>query len=123
MTLVSQGREIPHTANVGQVFPLWKHGGTTPERMLRADSISDFFLQYHNAAASEKTMSTTNIRAFIRSANQMQPTGTAFGSLNATKGQIPDWIKLDMVEGLIAGPLRSQWPPLKHFDNGNVMTL
>lgn len=123
MTLVSQGRMISASANVGQVFPLWKHGGTTPERMIRADYLSDFFLQYHNAAASEKTMSTTNIRTYIRRANQMQPTGTAFGSLDPTKGQVPDWIKMDMVEGLIAGPLRSQWPPLKHFDNGNVMTL
>lgn len=123
MTLVSQGREIPKAANVGQVFPMWKHGGTTPERMIRADYSSDFFLQYHSAAASEKTMSTTNIRTYVRRANQMQPTGVAFGSLDPAKGQVPDWIKIDLVPGLIAGPIRPQWPPVKNFDNGNVMTL
>ena len=123
MTIVSQGREIKRAANVGQVFPMWKHGGTTPERMIRADALSDFFLQYHNAAASEKTMSTTNIRSYVRRANQMQQSGTAFGSLDPTKGQVPDWIKLDLVQGLVTGPLRPQWPPNKYFDNGNVMTL
>tara|TARA_R110002072_G_scaffold141080_1_gene286218 strand:+ start:1747 stop:2685 length:939 start_codon:yes stop_codon:yes gene_type:complete len=123
MTLVSQGREIKRAANVGQVFPMWKHGGTTPERMIRADALSDFFLQYHNAAASEKTMTTTNIRSYVRRANQMQASGTAFGSLDPTKGQVPDWIKLDLVQGLVTGPLRSQWPPNKYHDNGNVMVL
>ena len=123
MSLVSQGRMIPRARNVGQVFPLWKHGGTTPERMLRGNALADFFIQYHSANTAEKTMSPTNIRTFTGAASKMQPTGTAFGSLDPSKGQIPDWVKLDMLPGLVTGPLRSQWPPAKKFDNGNVMTL
>ena len=123
MELVSQGREIPKAANVGQVFPLWKHGGTTPERMLRGNALADFFISYHSANAAEKTMSPTNIRTFMGAASQMQPTGTAFGSRDPSKGNVPDWIKLDMLPGLIAGPLRSQWPPQKNWDNGNTMML
>jgi len=123
MTLVSQGREIAKASNVGQVFPMWKHGGITPERMLRGNALADFFIQYHAADSAEKTMTTTNIRTFVGAANQMQPSGTAFGSLDPAKGQVPDWIKLDLAPGLVAGPLRAQWPPNKYFDNGNVMTL
>lgn len=123
MVLVSQGREIAKAQNVGQVYPMWKHGGVTPERMLRGDALADFFIQYHAADTAEKTMSTTNIRTFVGAANQMQPTGTAFGSLDPAKGQVPEWIKLDLSPGLISGPLRSQWPPHKKFDNGNLMTL
>ena len=48
MELVSQGREIPKARNVGQVFPMWKHGGITPERMLRGNALADFFIQYHS---------------------------------------------------------------------------
>ena len=123
MTLVSQGREIPKAQNVGQVFPLWSHGGVTPERMLRGNALADFFIQYHSANTAEKTMTTTNIRTFTGAASKMQPTGTAFGSLDGAKGQIPDWVKVHMVQGLVTGALRSQWPPMKKFDNGNLMTL
>lgn len=123
MTLVSQGRMIPKARNVGQVFPMWKHGGITPERMLSANALADFFIAYHAADNAEKTMNTGDIRTFVRAANQMQPTGTAFGSLDPAKGQVPDWVKMDLAPGLVAGPLRSQWPPNKYFDNGNVMTL
>jgi hypothetical protein len=122
MTLVNQGRMIPKAANVGQIFPMWKHGGIVPERMLRGNALADFFTQYHSTQA-EKTMNTTNIRTFVGAANKMQPSGTAFGSLDVAKGQVPDWIKVGLSPGLIAGPLRQQWPPLKFFDNGNGMTL
>jgi hypothetical protein len=122
MNLVSQGRTIPKAANVGQIFPMWKHGGIVSERMLRGNAVADFFTQYHSTQA-EKTMNTGQIRIFVAAANQMQPSGTAFGSLDPAKGQVPDWIKFGLSPGLIAGPLRPQWPPLKYFDNGNGMTL
>jgi len=118
MTLVNQGRTIPKAANVGQVFPMWKHGGIVPERMIRGNAIADFFTQYHSTQ-SEKTLSAGNIRTFVKAANQMQPTGTAYGSLDPAKGNVPDWIKLGLVAGLVTGPIRPQWPPLKFHDNGN----
>jgi hypothetical protein len=122
MNLVSQGRMISRAANVGQIFPMWRYGGIAPERTIRADAIADFFTQYHSTQ-SEKTMSTTQIRVFVKAANQMQPSGTAFGSNDPAKGGIPDWIKVGLSPGLITGPIRPQWPPLKYFDNGNGMTL
>lgn len=122
MTLVNQGRIIPKAANVGQIFPMWKHGGIVPERMIRANASADFFTQYHSTQ-SEKTMNPANIRIYVRGSRQMQPSGTALGVLDSVKGAIPDWIRVGMSPGLISGPLRQQWPPLKHFDNGNVMTL
>jgi len=122
MNLVNQGRMIPKAANVGQIFPMWKHGGIVPERMIRGNALADFFTQYHSTQ-SEKTMNTGQIRLFVAAASQMQPSGTAFGSLDPAKGQVPDWIKVGLSPGLLAGPLRAQWPPLKYFDNGNGMTL
>ena len=122
MNLTNQGRTIPRAANVGQIFPMWKHGGIVSERMLRGNAVADFFTQYHSTQA-EKTMDTGQIRIFVSRANQMQPSGTAFGSLDPAKGQVPDWIKFGLSPGLITGPLRPQWPPLKYFDNGNGMTL
>ena len=122
MNLVSQGRTIPKAANVGQIFPMWKHGGIAPEFMIRGNAIADFFTQYHSTQ-SEKTMNTTNIRNFVQAANTMVPSGEAFGAVDPSKGPVPDWIKFGLSPGLITGPIRKQWPPLKYFDNGNGRTL
>jgi len=122
MNLVSQGRTIPRAANVGQIFPMWKHGGITPEFMIRGNAIADFFTQYHSTQ-SEKTMGTGDIRTFVKAANTMVPSGDAFGAVDPAKGAVPDWIKFGLSPGLITGPIRPQWPPLKYFDNGNGMTL
>ena len=35
----------------------------------------------------------------------------------------PDWFKEVTNEGIISGPVREQWPPIKHADNGNVLML
>tara|TARA_R110000803_G_C11980929_1_gene320742 strand:- start:1078 stop:1986 length:909 start_codon:yes stop_codon:yes gene_type:complete len=122
MNLVNQGRMIPKADNVGQIFPMWKHGGIAPEYMIRGNAIADFFTQYHSTQ-SEKTMNTTNIRTFVRAANTMVASGEAFGAVDPSKGPVPDWIKFGLSPGLITGPIRPQWPPLKYFDNGNGMTL
>lgn len=122
MTLVSQGRSIPKAANVGQIFPMWRHGGINPEFMIRGNAVADFFTQYHSTQ-SEKTMATDQIRIFVKAANTMVPSGEAFGAVDPIKGPVPDWIKFGLSPGLITGPIRPQWPPAKKFDNGNVMTL
>ncbi len=53
----------------------------------------------------------------------MVPNIEAFGTDDPTKGGVPDWIRMFMPEGIASGPIRDQWPPTKHADNGNVLTL
>ena len=118
--LMNQGRAILPARNVGQVFPMWKFGGIRPERMLRGNAISDFFLPY-NPNETEKAASTTNLRIFIKQAATMQPFDTAFGTLDVAKGQIPDWLRFNAARGLVAGPIRPQLPPLKFANNGNTL--
>ena len=120
LKLMSQGRTIEPARNVGQTFPMWRYGGIRPERMLRGNAIADFFLPYH-PNDSEKAVSTTNLRTFIKAARAMAPFDAAFGSLDGAKGNIPDWIRFDLSRGLVAGPIRAQGPPRKLADNGNTL--
>ena len=90
--------------------------------MIRANYSSDFFTSYHSTQ-SEHTMNPANIRVYVKNANTMVPSGDAFGAVDSVKGAVPDWIKFGLSPGLITGPIRPQWPPLKYFDNGNGMTL
>lgn len=111
------GRSIPPSRNVGQIAPFWKYGGTRPERMIIGESLVNFWLNM--ADRDDEDMSDpTLLRDQVKSARQMVDNPTAMGA-----GDIPDWIRLYLNEGLVAGPIRSQWPPIKHADNGNVLTL
>jgi len=47
----------------------------------------------------------------------------AFGTGGNVKGDVPDWVSFMLPEGIESGPVRDQWPPIKHADNGNVLTL
>jgi hypothetical protein len=120
INLMNQGRTIPPSGNVGQVFPMWKYGGVRPERMLRGDALADFFLPY-SSEDSEKMLTTTNVREYLSGARTMQPFDTAFGDLDATKGNIPDWLRFGLNRGLVSGPIRPQQPPRKLDDNGNTL--
>ena len=111
------GRSIPPARNVGQIAPFWKYGGTRPERMIEGQSLVNFWLNM--ADRDDEDMSDpTLLRDQVKSARQMVENPTAMGA-----GDIPDWIRLYLNEGLVAGPIRSQWPPIKHDDNGNVLCL
>lgn len=120
ITLMNQGRTIPPSRNVGQVFPMWKYGGIRAERMLRGNAIADFFLPY-TPNETEAMSSTTNLRLFVKAARQMQAFDQPFGSLDPAKGQVPDWVRFNLSRGLVAGPIRPQMPPLKFADNGNTL--
>jgi len=122
ITLMNQGRTILAARNVGQVFPMWQYGGIRPERMLRANALADFFLPYH-PNETEAMVTTTNLRTFINAARTMQPFDTAFGALDPSKGNVPDWVKFNLARGLVAGPVRAQQPPTKYADNGNTLML
>jgi hypothetical protein len=120
INLMAQGRTIPPSGNVGQIFPMWKFGGIRPERMLRGNALADFFLPY-SSTDSEKMLSTGNVRGYLSRGRTMQPFDAAFGSFDAVKGQIPDWVRFDLNPGLVSGPIRPQQPPRKLADNGNTL--
>lgn len=122
INLMQQGRTIPPSNNVGQVFPMWKYGGMRPERMLKGDGLRNFFLN-QASDQSEAMLSTTNIRTFIAGARTMDAFDKAFGFDDTVKGPIPEWIRFGLNRGLVSGPIRSQFPPRKLFDNGNTMML
>ena len=116
-TIDSLGRSIPPARNVGQIAPFWNYGGARPELCLAGSSLINYFLNM--ADRDDEFMSNpTQLRTQIESARTMVANPNAFGN-----NQIPDWIRLHLNEGLVAGPIRPQWPPIKHADNGNVLCL
>jgi len=114
------GRSIPPARNVGQTAPFWLYGGARPERMITGESLINFWLNM--ASDDDEIMSdTTELRQRVRAARRMVSNPEAFGG--GTGIATPDWIRLYLNEGVVSGPLRSQWPPIKHDDNGNVLCL
>lgn len=120
INLMQQGRVIPQAANVGQIFPAWTYGGIRPERMLIGSAARNFWLNY-SADSSEKMLSTGNLRTYVKGARAMAGFDEAFGSDDAFKGPIPDWLRFGLNRGLVSGPIRAQQPPRKLADNGNTL--
>ena len=122
INLMNQGRTIPKADNVGQIFPAWKYGGIRPERMLRGTAARNFWLNY-SAEESEAMLDTANLRTYIKGARTMDGFDQAFGTDDAVKGPIPDWLRFGLNRGLVSGTLRAQQPPRKLADNGNTLML
>ena len=122
INLMQQGRTIQPSRNVGQVFPMWKYGGSRPERMLEGTGLRNFWLNYASEQ-SEAMLSTGTLRSFVGNARSMSAFDSAFGSDSVTLGPVPDWLRFGLNRGLVSGPLRSQWPPRKMTDEGNVRML
>jgi len=120
MNLVQQGRTIPQSSNVGQIFPSWKFGGIRPERMLSGTTARNFWLNY-SADQSEAMLDTANLRTYVRGARTMAGFDEAFGFDDPVKGPIPDWLRFGLNRGLQSGPIRAQQPPRKLADNGNTL--
>ncbi len=120
--VMSNGRFILPARNVGQTYPMWKYGGVRPEYMISGASIANFFNRT-DSQEPQNTNTTTNLRAMAKAARQMVPNLEAFGSLDTGIGDIPSWISMDLFKGVESGAIRDQWPPIKHADNGNVLTL
>ncbi len=121
--VMSNGRTIAPSRNVGQSFPMWRYGGVRPELMISASSLANFF---NRTAGNEEqnTLSTVDLRGLAKVARQMQPNLDAFGTADIPViGSIPDWVRFELFKGVESGPIRDQWPPIKHADNGNVLTL
>ena len=118
MELTSNGTLISQATLKGNVFPMWRFGGIRPERMLTPDFQGGFFLPTLNTDG-EFMSSTSEIRAVVAQARSMSAFDEAFGG--ETTFDIPDWCRMNLMEGIVSGPVRDQWPPTKHADNGNVL--
>ena len=120
--VVSNGRFIPFARNVGQIYPMWRYGGIRPELMMKSDAFAQFFYNSSNNDSS-KMVDPVNLREFAKLGRQMVENIDAFGTPGTVKGDIPDWVTFMLPEGIEAGPIREQWPPIKHADNGNTLCL
>jgi hypothetical protein len=120
--VMSNGRSIEPSRNVGQTYPMWQYGGVRAEYMMKSDAFADFFGR-GGLNESQKTVDPMNLRGFAFLARKMVPNIEAFGTDDPTKGGVPDWVRMFLPEGIASGPIRDQWPPTKHADNGNVLTL
>jgi len=120
--IMSNGRAIFPPDNVGQSFPMWKYGGVRPELMISGSNLASFFNRQDSQEASE-TNTTGRLRRMAKDARQMQPNLDAFGTAVTVDGAIPSWVRLELFKGVESGPIRDQWPPIKHADNGNVLML
>lgn len=97
----------------GNTFPMWRFGGIRPEHMITPDATNAYFLPI-NTRDAEAMSTTPQIRQAVADSRQMSAFDAPFGDRR------PDWIRLHLNAGVIAGPVRDQWPPLKYADNGNT---
>ena len=100
----------------GNVFPMWRYGGIRPEHTITPLAANAYFLPI-NTRDAEAMSSTPAIRQAVADARSMSAFDEAFGEKR------PDWLRIHLNPGIIAGPVRDQWPPIKHADNGNVLCL
>ena len=114
--LMSNGRIIGRGVLRGNVFPSWRFGGIVASRMIKPTAAGGFFLQLPTHD-NEEMIEASQIRGLVADARQM----TAFDEASGVR--MPDWLRLNLNEGFQSGPVRDQWPPIKHADNGNVLCL
>ena len=120
--VMRNGRFIPPARNVGQSYPMWKYGGVRPELMISGSNLANFFVNT-DSQEPQNTNTPARLRRMARDAREMVPNLEAFGKPNTADGAIPSWVRLELFKGVESGPIREQWPPIKHADNGNVLTL
>lgn len=97
----------------GNTFPMWRYGGIRPERTISPTATNSFFLEI-DTRDPESMSTTTEIRSIVADARRMGTYDGAFGERR------PDWLKMDLNQGIIAGAIRSDPIPLKYADNGNT---
>lgn len=114
--LMSNGHMVSKADLRGNVFPMWRFGGIRPEQTLSPSAAGSFFLNVPSDD-SELMLSAPAIRNSVSDARTMGAYDAAFGD------RFPDWCRFGLNEGLVSGPVRDQWPPIKHADNGNVLCL
>lgn len=114
--IMSNGHMVSLAVLRGNVFPMWRFGGIRAEHMITPIAANAYFLPI-NTRDAETMSSTPQIRQAVADSRQMSAFDQPFGDRR------PDWIRMHLNAGIIAGPVRDQWPPIKHADNGNVRML
>jgi hypothetical protein len=114
--VMSNGHMLSIQQLQGNVFPMWRFGGIRPEHMITPTAANAYFLPINTRDAETMTQ-TPGIRQAVADARQMSAFNAAFGDRR------PDWLRMHLNAGVVAGALRDQWPPIKHADNGNVLCL
>lgn len=111
--IMSNGRLNTISNLRGNTFPMWRYGGIRPEHTISATATNSFFLEIDTRDA-EAMADTAQIRQAVADARAMSSFDSAFGDRR------PDWMSMDLNQGIIAGPIRSDPIPLKYADNGNT---
>ena len=114
--LMENGHMINLATLRGNVFPMWRFGGIRAEHMITPIAANAYFLPI-NTRDAETMTTTAGIRQAVSDARQMSAFDAPFGDRR------PDWLRMHLNAGVVAGALRDQWPPIKHADNGNVRML
>jgi hypothetical protein len=111
---MSTGHMTTQTILRGNTFPMWRYGGIRSEHTISPIATNSFFLDIDTRDAED--MSTTaQIRQTVADARAMSAFDEAFGDRR------PDWLTMNLNQGIIAGPTRGDPVPLKFADNGNTL--
>lgn len=97
----------------GNTFPTWRFGGIRPENTIPPVAANSFFLEIDTRDA-EDMVTTSQIRTNVAAARKMSAFDAAFGDRQ------PDWLSMDLNQGIVAGAVRADPIPLKYADNGNT---
>lgn len=127
---MSNGRVLRNpTALQGNTIPSYAWGGIRPEFMVTANNLAQFFLK-RDGQEPELMLSTNSLRTIVTRARQMVPNPEPFGTgPGAPVGAIPDWFRTLIPAGVIAGPIRDQFPPKVTQDDpalaglGNILMV
>lgn len=98
----------------GNTFPMWRYGGIRSEHTISPTATNSFFLEIDTRDA-ETMNDTAQIRQAIADSRSMSAYDEAFGDRR------PDWLSMNLNQGLVAGAIRSDPVPLKYADNGNTL--
>lgn len=111
--VMSNGHMRSRLSLEGNIFPMWRYGGTRPEHTISPLAANTFFLDIASRDAEEMVTSAA-VRTLVADARQMQAFDAALGLRR------PDWLREFLNAGLEAGPIRPNPIPLKYADNGNT---
>lgn len=97
----------------GNTFPTWRFGGIRPEHTISPTAANSFFLEIDTRDA-EEMVTTAAVRQVVADSRRMSAFDEAFGERR------PEWLSMDLNQGIVAGAVRSDPVPLKYADNGNT---
>lgn len=109
--VMSTGTMTSITTLRGNTFPMWRFGGIRPEHTISPTAANSYFLEISTRDA-EDMVNTTQIRQSVGDARRMSAYDEAFGERR------PDWLRMNLNQGIVAGPVRPNPVPLIVDTNG-----